>query len=503
MSSRIHDAIIIGAGFSGLGLGVSLDRAGLSDYRIFERDADVGGTWWANRYPGCACDVESQLYSFSFERNPSWSHVFARQPEILAYLRHVADKYDLRSRLSLRAAVTGASFDEAAGVWEVTTEHGERVRARALASCCGGLSQPSFPAIEGLDSFAGERFHSAQWPERLDLGGRRVGVIGTGASAIQIVPELAPRVSTLHVFQRTAPWVLPRFDRSIGAREKSFYAKAPWAQWLVRAAYYWRRELLVGPALLRRGRLTELLERLGRAHLRRQVSDPDLEQRLRPRFTIGCKRILLSNDYYPALCRQNVELVTDPIERVEPRGVRLRNGRLLELDALVLATGFEASENAVRFPVLGRGGRSLADAWKDGMEAYLGTTVSGFPNFFVIPGPNIGGGHNSLVFMLEAQIRYATDALVTLRQEHARCFDVLPHVQAAYNQELARCFEGTVWASGCRSWYQTPSGKQTVLYPKLTAEFFWRARRFDKESYELSPELAPKKRDADATASAS
>ncbi len=487
MTAPIHDVIVIGAGFSGLGMGIALDRAKLHDFVILERDAEVGGTWWANQYPGCACDVESQLYSFSFELNPRWSHTFARQPEILAYLKGVADKYDLRRRIRLGTTATGATFDERTGVWTVTTDGGETLHARAVASCSGGLSQPSFPTIEGLERFEGTRFHSAKWDHAASLAGKRVGIIGTGASAIQIVPEVAGKVGQLHVFQRTPPWIVPRLDRSIGDVEKRFYEAVPWAQRLIRAAYYWRRELLIGPGLVSRGRITKMLERVARLHLERSVPELDLRAKLRPDYVIGCKRILISNDYYPALRRSNVELVTDGIERIEARGVRTRDGRLHELDVLVLATGFEASEQAVRFPVRGRGGRALRDAWAGGMEAYLGTTISGFPNFFTIPGPNIGGGHNSLVFMLEAQIHYAVSALMTLRDRGSAWADVKPEAQARYNRRLQSRFEDTVWASGCRAWYQTPSGRQTVLYPDLTYKFHLLTRKFDAHNYEVAP----------------
>lgn len=483
-----HDVLIIGAGFSGLGMGVALDKAQVPDWLIIERDEEVGGTWWANRYPGCACDVESQLYSFSFELNPQWSHTFARQPEILEYLRAVADKYDLRRRIRFGASATGATFDERQGVWTVTTNRGDTIRARSLACCAGGLSHPTNPTIEGLESFAGKMFHSAKWDHDAPLAGKRVGIIGTGASAIQIVPQIVDKVGTLNVFQRTPPWIVPRFDRPISAGEKALYAAIPSLQWLIRAGYYWRRELFVGPALIKQGLLTRLLERMARAHLKKSVQDPELRKKLLPSYVIGCKRILISNDYFPALQRPNATLTTDAIERIEPGGVRTKDGRLHELDALVLATGFEASERAVRFELRGRGGRELADAWKNGMEAYYGTTISGFPNFYLVPGPNIGGGHNSLVFMLEAQIRYAVAAIREMRARGARFVDVLPAVQARYNEGIQRRFEGTVWASGCHAWYQTAKGKHTVLYPDLTARFFLETRRFDAESYDFVTE---------------
>ncbi len=480
------EVLIVGAGFSGLGMAIQLDKAGIRDFLILERDAEVGGTWWANQYPGCACDVESHLYSFSFELNPSWSHVFARQPEILAYLKHVADKYALRSRIRFGTAATSAIFDEREGTWEVTTQTGDTIRARALVSCAGGLSQPGTPDIPGLGSFQGAMFHSARWDHSLSLEGKRVGIIGTGASAIQIVPEVAPKVASLTVFQRTPPWIVPRFDRVISPREKRLYAAAPALQWLVRAAYYWRRELLIGPAIIRRGRMTQLLERLARTHLERSVPDPALRAKLLPSYVIGCKRILISNDYYPAIQRDNVSLVTTPLDGVVPEGVRTKDGVTHAFDAIVLATGFDASDQAVRFDVRGLGGRLLREAWSGGMEAYLGTTVAGFPNLFMIPGPNIGGGHNSLVFMLEAQIHYALQAIRILHGRRARYLDVRPGVQARYNAGLARKFEDTVWASGCRSWYQNKDGRQTVLLPELTYPFYLRTRRFDEESYDVA-----------------
>ncbi len=482
---HIHDVLIIGAGFSGLGMGVELDKHGLSDWLIIERDDEVGGTWWANQYPGCACDVESQLYSFSFELNPQWSHTFARQPEILAYLKGVADKYDLRRRIRFQTAATAATFEDRHGVWTVTTNRGDTIRARSLACCAGGLSHPTNPKIDGLETFAGTMFHSARWNHSAKLEKKRVGVIGTGASAIQIVPEIVDKVRTLNVFQRTPPWIVPRLDREIGAGEKALYAAVPALQWLVRAGYYWRRELVVGPALIKQGLLTRLLERMARAHLARSVRDPELRRKLLPSYVIGCKRILISNDYYPALQRPNAALTTESIERIEPRGVITKDGKLHELDVLVLASGFEASERAVRFDMRGRDGRTLDDAWKNGMEAYYGTTISGFPNFYLVPGPNIGGGHTSLIFMLEAQIRYAVSAIREMRARGARFVDVRPAIQANYNAKIQRRFEGTVWSSGCHAWYRTANGKHTVLYPDLTARFFLETRRFDAENYDF------------------
>lgn len=481
--------LIVGTGFAGLGMGIRLKQAGIDDFTLLEQASSVGGTWRDNHYPGAACDVESHLYSFSFEKNPEWSRTFACQREILAYLEHCTDKYGLRPHIRFDTSVTGGSFDEASGLWSLSTNKGETLRARVVVSGTGGLSRPALPDIPGLSSFAGKTFHSARWDDAYPLEGKAVGVIGTGASAIQIVPSIAPRVGKMAVFQRTAPWILPKPDRAFSEQQKARFRRFPALLSLERAGIYLRRELsalgfVVEPRLL------ALLEPLVLTYLKKQVRDPVLREKLTPDYHLGCKRILPTNDYYPALQRPNVELVTEGIEAIVPSGVVTRDGKERALDVLILATGFHAAEAVTPFRLRGRGGRDLDETWREGAEAYLGTTVSGFPNLFLIVGPNTGLGHSSMVVMIEAQIAYVLSAIQKMRAENLSLVDVREGAQARYNQEIQRRLGKTVWASGCKSWYQTRSGKNTTLWPGFTFEFARRTRAFDAASYELRGEVA-------------
>jgi cation diffusion facilitator CzcD-associated flavoprotein CzcO len=479
----IREVVIIGAGFSGLGMGIRLKRAGVDDFVILEQGAEVGGTWRDNTYPGAGCDVQSHLYSFSFEPNPDWSRAFATQPEIQAYLVRCAEKYGLRPHLRFGVTVTGGRFDEDAGVWTLSTSAGE-LRARFVVSACGGLSRPAYPDLPGLDRFAGRTFHSARWDHAFPLAGKRVAVVGTGASAIQIVPAIAPEVGRLFVFQRTPAWILPKRDPPIPPWRRRLYRRVPALQRFVRAAIYVQRELTC--VMFQRPALVAPAELLARRYLARSVRDPALREKLRPRYRLGCKRVLPTNDFYPALQRPNVELVTEGIREVTPAGIVTCEGREVALDAIVLATGFQAAEQVAPFGVYGRGGRDLDAAWADGAEAYLGTTVAGFPNLFLLVGPNTGLGHTSMVLMIEAQIRYAADAIRTIGARGWRWADVRPDAQARYNRRLHARLARTVWASGCDSWYRTRAGRNTTLWPGFTFEFMARTRRFDPGAYEVA-----------------
>jgi cation diffusion facilitator CzcD-associated flavoprotein CzcO len=489
MRRRNEHILIVGTGFAGIGMAIRLKQAGIDDFTLLEQASGVGGTWRDNHYPGAACDVESHLYSFSFEPNPEWSRTYAPQREILAYLEHCVDKYDLRRHLRLETAVERASYDDERGLWTVETSTGESIEARALVLGCGGLSRPAYPDIPGLQDFEGEMFHSARWNHAASLDGKRVGVIGTGASAIQIVPSVAPVAGKLSLFQRTAPWILSKNDRPISEAKRARFRRFPALQKLARLGQYARHELYATGFVVE-PRILKAAERLAHRHIKRSVRDPELRRKVTPHFHMGCKRVLLSNDYYPALCRDNVDVVTDGIERVEARGVRTKDGTLHELDALVLATGFQAAEVGSPFEVRGKGGRDLAETWKPGAEAYLGTTVAGFPNLFIIVGPNTGLGHSSMVLMIEAQIRYIMGALDVLRARGLKSLDVRAEVQDAYNARIQQRLAGTVWNSGCVSWYMTASGKNTTLWPGYTLEFMARTRRFDAASYALEPERA-------------
>jgi cation diffusion facilitator CzcD-associated flavoprotein CzcO len=477
--------LIVGTGFAGLGMAIRLKQAGIHDFTVLEQGHEVGGTWRDNHYPGAACDVPSHLYSFSFEPNPTWTRSFANQKEILAYLIHCADKYGVRPHVRFDTAVTRSTYDDTTGMWAVETSRGETFRARVLVSGCGGLSRPGKPDIPGLDSFEGVKFHSARWDHAFDLAGKRVAVIGTGASAVQIVPAIAPKVGQLFVYQRTAPWIMPKPDDPIPEATRARFARVPLLQKLARVVQYWPREILAY-GFTRDPRLLKLGERISRQYLERKVKNPELRKKLTPSYRLGCKRVLPTNAYYPALQRANVELVTGGIAEVRARSIVSNDGTERAVDAIVLATGFEAAEAVAPFEVRGRGGRDLSATWKDGAEAYLGVSVAGFPNLFLLVGPNTGLGHTSMVFMIESQIAYVLDAVKTMRKKGLRSVEVRDDVERRYNAELQARFPRTVWASGCVSWYQTRSGKNTTLWPGFTVEYRLRTRRFDAGRYQLT-----------------
>jgi cation diffusion facilitator CzcD-associated flavoprotein CzcO len=479
--------VIVGSGFSGLAMGIRLKQAGIHDFVILERANDVGGTWRDNTYPGAACDVQSHLYSFSFEPNPRWSRMFAPQAEILAYLRSCADKYGLYPHIRFGATVTRAELDERAGLWQIASSDGRTERARVLVAGCGALSRPSLPDIAGVSSFEGKAFHTARWDDTYPLDGKTVGVIGTGASAIQIVPSIAARVRKLHVFQRTPPWILPKPDREMSAREKNLFDRAPFLQDMLRIGIYWQREALA-LGFVTDPRIMKIAETMARRHLEKSVPDPVLRGKLTPDYTIGCKRVIPTNDYYPALLRDNVELVTSGIDRIRARGIVTKDGIERTLDAIVLATGFQAAEAVAPFEIIGRSGRDLATVWRDGAEAYLGTTVTGFPNFFMMVGPNVLLGHSSMVFMIESQAEYILSSIHAMRANRWKLVDVREDAQAKYNARLGARLANTVWATGCKSWYQTRTGKNTTLWPGFTWEFRMRTRRFDPPDYEVVTE---------------
>ncbi len=478
--------VIVGSGFGGLGMGIRLKQAGIHDFTILEQGDEVGGTWRDNHYPGAACDIESHLYSFSFEPNPGWSRYYPPQKEILRYLIHCADKYQVRPHIRFRCAATSAHFDDASGTWEVHTSDGNSIRCRALISACGGLSKPALPDILGLSTFAGKVFHSARWDHSFSLEGKRVAVIGTGASAIQIVPAIAPQVAKLYLYQRTPPWIIPKRDHRISATTQQRYHDHPLLQKLARLICYLRHEL-AGIGFFVEPKLLSLISRLVKSYIKRSIPNEALRAKVTPDYQLGCKRILLSNDYYPALCRDNVELVTSPIATVHPSGIQTMDGQQRELDAIILATGFEAADVVSPFPITGRSGALLSDAWKDGAEAYLGTTISGFPNAFLIVGPNTGLGHSSMVYMIESQIAYILSALQTMHQKQLCSVEVKADVQSRYNRTIHERLRHTVWSSGCASWYKTKSGKNTTLWPGFTFQFRRRTSHFSTADYEVNP----------------
>jgi cation diffusion facilitator CzcD-associated flavoprotein CzcO len=475
---------IVGAGFSGLGMAIRLEQEGIEDFVVLEKADDVGGTWRDNSYPGCACDVPSHLYSFSFAPNPEWSSTFSPQPEIWDYLRDCSERFGITPHLRFGCELLDARWDEAARRWQVHTAGGDW-SAEVLIDATGGLSDPSFPPIPGLDSFEGTYFHSAQWDHDHDLTGERVAVIGTGASAIQIVPQIQPRVAELTLFQRTPPWIVPRRDRPLTQFERRLYRALPAAQLAMRAGIYWARESLVFPFNGHK-RLRALNQRVAMAHLRRQVPDPELRRRLTPDYEMGCKRILISNDYYPALMQPNVELISAGVTEIRPHSIVGSDGTEREVDTIVFATGFHVIDGPSTQRIRDAAGRSIADLWDGSPRAYKGTTIAGFPNLFRLTGPNTGLGHNSIVFMIESQLNYIADALRLMRERHVDALEVRADAQAAYNRWIDERLVGTVWSEGgCASWYLDSTGRNSTLWPGFTWGFRERTRRFDPAAYHL------------------
>ncbi len=476
---------ILGSGFSGLGMAIRLKLDGCEDFVVLEKAADLGGTWRENTYPGAACDVPSHLYCYSFEPNPDWSRLFAPQAEILAYLRRCADKYDVRRFIQFQTEVVSARFDDAARLWEVRTRDGRVMHFQILVAGKGALHVPSVPKLDGAERFRGPAFHSAQWDHSVDLTGKRVAVIGSGASAIQVVPSIAPRVARLDYYQRTPPWVLPRGDRDYSRLEKQLFRALPFAGWLHRQRIYWTLEPRV-LAFTVDPRIMSLAARLGRRNIARHVADRELRSKLTPRYTMGCKRTLISDDYYQALVRPNVEVVTDGIAEIRESGIVTKDGRVRDVDVLVYCTGFKVSELLSGMDIRGAAGRSLADDWSEGARSFYGITVSGYPNLFFLMGPNTGLGHNSMIYMIESQIHYVLGAIRSLDERGAATADVRPDVQERFSERLHRRLDRSVWASGCQSWYLDEQGRNSTTWPGFTFEYRARTRRFDPAHYQLA-----------------
>ncbi|MGY1687979.1 flavin-containing monooxygenase [Geodermatophilus sp. SYSU D00867] len=488
--SREVGVAIIGSGFAGLGMAIRLRQRGETDFVLLERAHDVGGTWRDNHYPGAACDVQSNLYSFSFAPNPDWPRSYSEQPEIQAYLQATADRFDVRRHCVFGAEVTAARWDDADRRWDVETTAG-RFRARVLVSAAGALADPHRPDIPGLHSFRGTVVHSARWDDDHDLTGERVAVVGTGASAVQIVPAIQPRVGSLAVYQRTPPWIVPRTDHPVSPWVQRLYRLVPGFQRLVRAVLYLAREFLV-LGLAKHRRFLTPVGRVAKAHLERQVRDPRLREALTPDYTIGCKRILISNDYYPAVSAPGVELVTAGIAEVRPHSVVTVDGVERPTDTIVLATGFSVTDLPIARRITGRDGRTLAQVWDGGMVTNRGSTVAGFPNLFLLVGPNVGVGHTSMVYMIESQVAYVDDALRTMAAEGLDTLETTPEAQEAYRELVARRSRGTVWlAGGCGSWYLDRHGHNTTLWPDFTFRFRRLTRRLDRENYVATPAGVP------------
>jgi len=475
---------IIGAGFSGIGAAIQLINAGIHSFTIFERADEIGGTWRDNTYPGAACDVQSHVYSLSFEQKPDWSRRYATSWEIQEYLLAVVEKWKLREHMRLRTEIVEARFDEDCGTWTLTSGEGDTFRARVVLAGVGGLVDPSYPKIEGMETFAGDMFHTARWNHDVDLTGKRVAVIGTGASAVQVVPSIAPEVASLSVFQRTAAWVVPKLDKVYSRRGKRLMRRFPFLLRMSRFIKYWVSELL-GPLVFLDSRILSAIgKQLSLWNLRRQVADRALRKKLTPTFQFGCKRVLVSDDYWASFERENVELVTDPIQAMRPEGIETADGTLRVFDAIILATGFLLGLAAAPFRVIGLEGRTLDQAWKQGAVAYKGMTVAGFPNWFIMMGPNTGPGHTSVLVYTEAQISHALQAIKKMMAEDLKYMDIRRDVQDHYNEGLQKRMKHMVW-SGCKSWYLSEDGSNHSLYPGFAAEYILRTRTLVPKDYEI------------------
>ncbi len=486
MAARVEHTriVIIGAGIAGVGLGVRLLEAGIDDFVLLERNESVGGTWFEHTYPGCACDIPTHLYSYSFARNPNWSRLFPRQHEILAYVRETADRRGVTPHIRLRCEMERSRWDERAGRWRIRTSQGA-LSCEVLVSAIGATAEPDEPDIPGLDTFAGTRFHSARWNHDHSLDGERVAVIGTGPAAAQFVPLIQPRVGQLTVFQRTPPWVMPHPDRSVSGVERLLYRVAPPLQDAQRNLWFAIYEAC-GIGFRGRTSLIAPIEALGRAHLRRQIRDPELRAKLTPHYRFGCKRPILSNTYYPALAAPNVSLVTEPILSVDRGAVLTADGARHEVDTIISAIGYRYSRSLLVERMVGVGGRTLGEVWNRSPRAYLGSSVPGFPNMFILLGPN-AIGINSVIFSLESQIAYVMSALATMASREARRIEVRGEALEEFVSEVDRRSEGSVWtAGGCKAYYTDEDGRNFAIYPGFAAGYRRRTRRLDESAYRLA-----------------
>ncbi len=482
-----HHILNIGSGFGGQCAAINLLQRGYTDFVLLERRDFMGGTWCQNSYPGAAVDVQSPLYSISHEPYV-WSQMFVEQAELEAYTHHVIDKYRLRERTQTGCNVTGVRWDEAAQRWQVQTEAGGLMSARVVINASGPLSTPVIPPFPGRDSFAGATFHTNNWRHDIDLKGKRVAIIGSGASAAQVIPAIAPEVAHLHVFQRTPHWVMPRPDRRFSALERKLLAFKP-LHTLLRTLIYWQLEARVIGFKYSHTLLKLFAQKAALRHIHRQIADPALRAAVTPDYTLGCKRVILSNTLYPALARDNVTLHTarSGIAEITPTGIRTQDGQEVPLDVIVYSTGYDATDGVISYPVVGRDKRTLADFWAQFPRAYLGTCMPGFPNFFVVTGPNTGIGHTSAIFVIEAQMHYIMHSLDALRRSGKQAIEVQPEAEAGYTAMIHSEMRQTVWKSGgCKSWYQSKSGHVIAMFPGFSFSFRQLAKRFKPADHTLT-----------------
>jgi cation diffusion facilitator CzcD-associated flavoprotein CzcO len=484
-SDQTHFEIAIaGAGFSGLGMAIALKEAGYEDFVVLERADDLGGTWRDNTYPGCACDIPSVLYSWTEDQNARWTRAFAGQQEIWDYMRDVVERKGIGPHLRFGTEVLAMRWLEERACWEAETTAGT-ITADVAISAVGALADPAIPKLPGLKSFPGKVFHSARWDHDHDLRGREVAVVGTGASAIQFVPEIQPDVRRLHLFQRTPPWVLPRANPRIPARLQRRFARSPRLLNAVRGAVFSLFESF--HVMFSHPRLARVVEHRARRHIARQVPDPALRERVTPRYRLGCKRILGSDDWYPAISAPNVDVVSSGIREVTPQGIVDSQGALHPVDTIIFGTGFQVTDPPISHRVTGPDGQTLAERWQGSPKAHLGLAVAGFPNFFLLLGPNTGLGHNSVLLMIEAQVRYLMQALAYRRGHGRALLEPLPEAVARFTAEVDEGTKGSVWtAGGCVSWYLDSTGRNSTLWPASVRAYQRRLARFDPGDYRVT-----------------
>lgn len=480
-----YTVAIIGTGFGGLCMAIQLKKVGINSFIIFEKNEDLGGTWHDNTYPGAACDVPSHLYSFSFETKADWSRKYSDQNEIFGYLKHCAEKYQITPHIRFNTEIESATFDEESGLWHFLSIRGEKFSSKTLVSACGQLNRPAYPKIPGLDEFQGVQFHSARWNHQYDLQEKRVAVIGTGASAIQFVPQVAKKAKELVLFQRTPAWVVSKPDRAYLPIEKTLFKHIPVLQKLHRLQIYLWNEIRF-LSFQQNTLANKLFLWAAERHLTQSIKNPELKKALTPDYPLGCKRILLSNDYLESLTKSNVKVVTDNISQVEPDGVTSSKGNFYPADAIIYGTGFQSTDFLAPMKIYGKNNLDLNQAWKDGAEAYLGITVAGFPNLFILYGPNTNLGHNSIIYMIESQVRYVISCVEALKEKNLRFLNVKTGLYNKYNNEVQRRLKTSVWAAGCTNWYTNTAGKNTNNWPSFTFEYYWRTYKVNLDDYEIA-----------------
>lgn len=480
------DVLIVGAGFSGLCLAARLARAGNRNFVLLEKGDSVGGTWRDNRYPGCACDIPSFLYSLSFGPQPDWSRYYPTQAELHAYLKDFAHHFDLLPHVHFNTLFESAKWDEDVSRWIVRTKDGRQFSAANLVSAIGALHQPEKPSVPGIADYEGDVFHTAEWPSDFDAAGKRIAVIGTGASAIQLVPELARTAKSVHLFQRTPPWVLPKYDKAVSRFQRAFLRHVPGYRRLLRTSLYWLHEARL-LAFKDRTLLRRLARRYGQRSIDRTIRSASLRAAVTPNYDLGCKRTLLSNDYYPALVRNNVSVITDPAERATERGIATATDEL-DVDAIIFGTGFQVVDALMKLDVRGVGGERLAEVWRDGPSAYMGISIAGFPNFFLMLGPNTGLGHNSQILMIEAQAEHIMRTLRWKKRRRASAISILADRAAQFDMDTQKRLQKSVWTQGgCQSWYQDRKGRVVALWPRPTFIYILLCRlRPKSREYEVS-----------------